>query len=94
MDTLLNTLIIFALIGFSFLLFKPKRQPKSKGQKQDEIRLSYQKKLSAELSHIQNPDERQQKKISLLKDFAKELEFNLFFDKDEVKTLMQELASY
>ncbi|MDD2384482.1 MAG: hypothetical protein PHN18_09865 [Sulfurospirillaceae bacterium] len=94
MDTLLNILIIFALIGFLFLLFKPHKRPKSKEQKQEEIRLSYQKKLSTELSSITNPDERQKRKIALLKVFAKELEFNLFFDEQEVKMLIQELAKY
>lgn len=94
MDTLLNILIIFALIGFLFLLFKPHKQPKSKEQKQEEIRLNYQKKLNAELSGIQDSHERRQKKIALLKEFAKELEFNLFFDEQEVKLLIQQLASY
>ena len=94
MDALLNTFIIFALLGFLFLLFKPKKQPKSREYKQNEIRLSYQKKLSIELFHIKNPDKRQQRKIALLKEFAKELEFNLFFDENEVKILIQELARY
>jgi len=54
----------------------------------------YRQRLQTELSNIQNADERQTKKIALLKTFAKELEFNLFFDKDEAKVLIQELASY
>lgn len=94
METFFSILLILILLGFLFLVLKPRREPKSKEQKQEEIRLSYKEKLNAELSAIQNPDERQTKKIALLKVFAKELEFNLFFDKDEVKMLIQELASY
>ena len=94
METFFSTLLILILLGFLFLLLKPKIEPKSKEQKQEEIRTSYHQKLSAELSAIENSDERQTRKIALLKLFAKELEFNLFFDKDEVKMLIQELASY
>lgn len=94
METFFTILIILILLGFLFLLLKPHKQPKSKEQKQDEIRTNYKERLNTELSSIQNPDERQMKKIALLKVFAKELEFNLFFDKDEVKVLIQELASY
>ena len=94
METFFSTLLILILLGFLFLLLKPKIEPKSKEQKQEEIRASYHQRLSAELSSIENSDERQTKKIALLKAFAKELEFNLFFDKDEVKVLIQELASY
>ena len=94
MDMLFNILVILMLFGFLFLLFRPKKQAKSKEQKQEEIRLNYKKKLNAELLDIQDLDERQKKKIALLRVFAKELEFNLFFDKNEVKALIQELASY
>ncbi|WP_041959266.1 hypothetical protein [Sulfurospirillum arsenophilum] len=94
METFFSILLILILLGFLFLVLKPRKQPKSKEQKQEEIRLNYIEKLNAELSAIQNSDERQMKKIALLKVFAKELEFNLFFDKDEVKMLIQELASY
>ena len=94
METFFSILLILILLGFLFLLLKPKIAPKSKEQKQEEIRASYNQRLSTELSAIENSDERQTKKIALLKVFAKELEFNLFFDKDEVKMLIQELASY
>jgi len=86
---------IFAILMLLLLLFFflfPQAKPKSKEQKQEEIRLHYLQKLQAELASIDNPDERQKRKIVLLKHFAKELEFNLFFDKDEVKMLIQTLA--
>ena len=94
MEILFNALIILILFGFLFLLFKPKKQPKSKEQKQEEIRLNYKERLITELSAIENFDERQKKKIALLKVFAKELEFNLFFDSEETKMLIQDLAKY
>ena len=94
MEIFFSMLAILILLGFLYLVLKPQKQPKSKQQKQEEIRLSYQERLSTELLGIEDHDERQKKKIALLKVFAKELEFNLFFDKDEVKVLIQELASY
>jgi len=88
-----SILAILILSSLLFFILKPQAKPKSKEQKQEEIRLHYQKKLQTELESITNVDERQKRKIVLLKHFAKELEFNLFFDKDEVKMLIQELAS-
>jgi len=87
-----SILAILILSSLLFFILKPQTKPKSKEQKQEEIRLHYQKKLQTELESIANVDERQKRKIALLKHFAKELEFNLFFDKDEVKMLIQELA--
>ena len=94
METFFSILLILILLGFLILVQKPKKEPKSKEQKQEEIRQNFLQRLHAELSGIENPNERQMKKIALLKVFAKELEFNLFFDKEEVKTLIQELANY
>ena len=94
METFFSILLILILLGFLILVLKPKKEPKSKEQKQEEIRQNFLQRLHAELSGIENPNERQMKKIALLKVFAKELEFNLFFDKEEVKTLIQELANY
>lgn len=94
MEIFFNALIILILCGFLFLLFKPKKEAKSKEQKQEEILLNYQQKLHSELLGIQDPDKRQKKKLALLKIFAKELEFNLFFDEYEVKILIQDLAKY
>lgn len=88
---------ILAMVILLFLLYrllKPQTKPKSKEQKQEEIRLNYLQKLQAELEPIKTPAERQKRKIELLKLFAKELEFNLFFDKEETQNLIKELASY
>ena len=94
MDFLPQILILScAFVAFYFWL-KPRTKPKSSPQKQEEIRQMYRQRLQTELSSIQNSEERQTKKITLLKEFAKELEFNLFFDKDDVQGLMKELATY
>ncbi len=88
--TLAITILLFLLYG----VLKPQTKPKSKAQKQEEIRLHYLQKLHTELESIGNLEERQKRKIALLKMFAKELEFNLFFDKEEVQRLIKELAGY
>ncbi len=94
MEIFFSTLVILLLLWFLMLLLKPKKEPKSKEQKQEEIRQNFLQRLNTELSSTQNPDERQMKKIALLKVFAKELEFNLFFDKEETQHLIKELAGY
>lgn len=94
MDFVVYGVILLGFFGFLFLLFKPKGEPKSKEQKQAEIQKHYEKLLKAELSQIDDATARQKRKIALLKTFAKELEFNLFFDEHEVKALIQHLATY
>ncbi len=94
MEIFFTILAILTLLGVLFLVLKPKKEPKSKEQKQEELRQNFLQRLDAELSAIENPDERLVKKIALLKVFAKELEFNLFFEKSDVQALMQKLAGY
>lgn len=94
MEIFISILLILIFFGFLWLVLKPKKEPKSKEKKQEEIRVQYHMRLKTELSGIDTPDERQKRKIALLKLFAKELEFNLFFDKEDVRALIQTLASY
>jgi len=94
MESFTNIFVIIFALGFLFLFMKPHKQPKSKAQKQEEIRLKYHQRLNTELLKIDDDKERQKRKTALLKVFAKELEFNLFFDASEVKTLIRELAGY
>jgi len=94
MESFTDIVVILLALGFLYLFMKPYKQPKSKVQKQDEIRLKYQQRLSTELLKITDAQERQKRKMALLKVFAKELEFNIFFDTHEIKTLMRELAGY
>lgn len=94
MEIFFGIFCIFIALVALFFLCKPTEKPKSKEQKQDEIKQMYQQKLQTELACIDDANERQKRKIALLKLFAKELEFNLFFDKEETQRLMQELACY
>ena len=94
MEFLPHILLLSSLFVFVYFWLKPRIKPKSSPQKQEEIREMYRQRLQTELSRIENPDERQTKKIALLKAFAKELEFNLFFDKNDVQILKKELAGY
>lgn len=92
MEFFITTLIV-ALAAFSlFVILRPKKEPKSKEQKQAEIQESYRQRLIEALTKIDDETLRQEKKIALLKAFAKELRMNLFFDEDEVKHVIEELA--
>lgn len=93
MDFFILLLSILLACLSLFLAIRPKKQVKTSEQKKEEIKLHYEQTLIESLKTIENPDERQMKKIALLKMFAKELEFNLFFDKDETQHLIEELAS-
>lgn len=94
MDFLPQILLLSSILLFVYFWLKPHTKPKPSPQKQEEIREMYRQRLHTELERIQNPEDRQTKKIALLKEFAKELEFNLFFDKNDVQVLMKELARY
>ncbi|MDY0265829.1 MAG: hypothetical protein RBR12_11695 [Sulfurospirillum cavolei] len=94
MDFLPQILLLSSLLVFVYFWLKPRTKAKPSPQKQEEICQMYRERLKTELSAIDDPSERQMKKIALLKAFAKELEFNLFFDKNDVQALMQELAGY
>jgi hypothetical protein len=92
MEFFTNTLIV-ALAAFSlFVILRPKKSPKSKEQKQEELKAYYTQKLKNELEKIDDAALRQEKKIALLKEYAKELRMNLFFDEEEVKHLIETLA--
>lgn len=82
--------IILLLIG-AFFIFSPKKEVKTKAQKQEELYSSYKNIMQKELSNL-NQTEYKDKKIALLKSFAKELEFNIFFDKDETYELIRRLS--
>lgn len=94
MEFLPHILLLSSIFVFGYFWLKPRTKPKTSPQKQEEIREMYRQRLHTELERIENPDERQTKKIALLKEFSKELEFNLFFDRNDVQVLMKELAGY
>lgn len=94
MDFFILLLSILLACLSLFLVIRPKKQVKTSEQKKEEIKLHYEQTLIESLKTIENPEERQKHKIILLKHFAKELEFNLFFDKEETHALIKKLASY
>lgn len=87
-------LIILIMLGFLYLIFKPKQktQGKSKEQKQEEIYNEYKEKMDTYLEKYRgNKELYEQKKISLLKTFSNELNRNLFFDVEDTRKLIQRL---
>lgn len=91
--------IVSAFIGIVgivlfFVKTPMKRDIKTKEQKQNEIVYDFLQRMEKELTPIKdNQEELGKKKTELLKTFAKELEFNIFFDKDEVREIIKNLAS-
>ncbi len=83
-------LILFIVLGFLYLLFKPSRKLKTKAQKQAEILEKYKQEMNRELSGLDDEDLKK-RKMALLKEFADELNRNLFFDEDEVRVLIKKL---
>lgn len=85
-------LLCVGLILF-FLFNSPKKETKTKAQKQEELIFSYRQKLHHELSKYKdNPPLKSKKKIQLLKTFAQELQFNIFFSDEETKEIIENLA--
>ena len=88
-------LILFIVLGFLYLLFKPSRKLKTKAQKQAEILQSYKDRLDKELdTYVDDRALHVKKKTELLKEFASELNRNMFFDEKEVRVLIQKLVNY
>lgn len=86
-------LFLFICLILFFLFQAPKKELKTKAQKQEQLIASYREKLRKELSHYnQNPTLKSQKKVELLKSFARELQFNIFFDDEEVRKIIKNLA--
>ncbi len=83
---------ILLLCTILFWILKPKKQAKTKEQKRAELIILYEQKLQNELFTIKDKTLYQEKKIALLKAIAKELEFSIFFDKDDVRELVRYLS--
>ncbi len=80
------------IILISYLFSKMiKKQVKSKVQKREEIIENYKQNLHNCLKDLSSK-EYEEKKISLLSDISKELDRNIFFDKSEVRGIVQKLA--
>lgn len=82
---------IIVLICLYLWLKLEKKEIKTKEQKQKEIIFAYKKRLCKELLSY-NHDLKSQKKIEILKIFAQELRFNIFFTDKETKKIIEILA--
>lgn len=79
-------------IQVKYLCFKPK-EVKSKAQKRNEILSEYKKQLQEALKPLEGDSESlNKKKSSLLKTYSDELARNIFFDQDEIREIIIELA--
>ncbi len=94
----MELLILSIALGFLYLFIKsnkPTQKHKSKIQKQAEILENYKQKMNNDLVEYDgNKALFLEKKTELLKVFAQELSMNMFFDKDETRELIRELASH
>ena len=95
------TISILIVVGFLLLviLFTLKKStpqvPKTKEEKCQEIIASYKKRLEEELRPLKDDyDVMLAKKSALLRDFSVELSHNIFFDKDEMRDVIKELAAH
>lgn len=77
-----------------FFSFGGKKAHKSAVVKKSEIIESYKNKMREILNNNSlDNHEKLQQKIFLLKEINKELSMNLFFEKDEIKELLNELSN-
>lgn len=95
MDKLIPIGILVAFFVLWVWTKKSGNNVRTKSEKQDQIKRSYKSYLDEKLSPLKdNRSELLEEKTKILKRFSKELHRNLFFDEDEAKTLIQELAAY
>lgn len=92
-------LILVIVATFFYFILKPTKKvvvrTKSTKKKQIEILEGYKQKMDTELiGYSKDRTLFLEKKTALLKVFAEELSRNLFFDKDEARELIRELANY
>ncbi|MEA3373592.1 MAG: hypothetical protein U9Q62_07890 [Campylobacterota bacterium] len=90
---------IFVLLGVIYVVMnstgKPVVDVKSKAQKRREIIAGYEAELEAKLRPlIDDSAAMRAAKVKLLGRFSNELSMNVFFDYDEKKEIISELAAY
>ncbi len=85
---------IMSLVAIVYLVFRNNKKSsyKTKTQKKKEIIDTYKKELLSTLNNLQNKELRVKKKSILLKKYSDELSQNIFFDKDEIREIILELA--
>ena len=89
---------LFGIFGFVVVIYLTLRatpkatREKEKAKKKEEIILQYKQKLQNELEQFKNDDLRVKQKTVLLKQYNDELSRNIFFQQDEVKEILMDLA--
>lgn len=95
MDKLIPIGILVVFFALWLWTKKSGNSVRTKSEKQDQIKRSYKSYLDEKLSPLKdNRSKLLEEKTKILKRFSKELHRNLFFDENEAKTLIQELAAY
>lgn len=93
-DFVIYLVLAFVIILLVFILFYNKKEIKTKEQKIKEIMRDFENRMEKTLTPLKsNKEEYTKQKIILLQTFAKELEFNIFFDKNEIRHYMKILAN-
>ncbi len=90
---------IFGLLALIYLVMQSGSSPavstKSKEQKRREIIVGYEEEIETALESLrEDPVKMRAEKVRLLGRFSKELEMNVFFDADEKRSMITELAAY
>lgn len=84
------------ILGIGFATFKyigQQKAAKPQAATKDEIKARYIQRISSELEALEGNSEAQREaKSRLLKEINSELSCNIYFDKDEVRELLRELA--
>ena len=90
---------IFGIMGFSIIVYLTLKAGKKKkpGRSKEEIRLEtinkYKTSLEKSLIGFEKNDEsRKAKKIMILREYSEELQFNIFFDAEDIKSIINELS--
>lgn len=86
--------ILLVVVGVVYFFLKMKERPQGRSEilKKEELIIAYKKRFEEELSGIDEREFLIEKKTKLLQTFASELNRNIFFDNEEAKALIEELA--
>lgn len=96
---ILNLILIISVLIIIYFLFNKffnatKKDIKTVEAKKEEIISSYENQMrEILLKHQEDENMRTAKKTELLKQISKELSTNIFFDKPEVRDIIQKLAN-
>lgn len=95
MDKIILIIVVIILFIVLYFFSKPKKAVRTQAQTKSQIIQNYKDKLDKELHiYVQNDKKLLQERTKLVKLIASELNRNVFFDENEVRSIIQELISY